>query len=577
MQYLKSIIFLALTLAFTGAAAPAWAGSSASTEQVEVRLIAATADTHAGTPVNLGVAFRLAPGWHIYARNPGDAGLPTEVAWTLPPGATVGELAYPPHQRFDEAGLTTYGYADSALFTARAVPATVPFPVRAHVSWLACKEICIPGAADLFLDLPAAAGTPVPSAEAPSFALAAPMPSAPQPSAAAIGIAAALGLAVLGGLLLNLMPCVFPVLALKVLHVAHLAAAPDGRAAARRDGLLYAVGALFGFAVLGGILAALSAAGAAAGWGFQLQSPAVVLVLAVLMMLVGLDLSGVLPMGGLPASVQARLPAVRGPFLTGLLAVAVASPCTAPFMSAAVGFAAVQTPATAFAVVLALGVGFALPFAVLGWIPGLARVLPKPGPWMNRLRRILAWPMFAAAAWLAWVLAQQTAREGLTATALVVLAVILSIAMPKARRVATPITAALLVYAAVAVERHPAAATVAADTYSDARLAELRAENRPVFVDFTAAWCLTCQVNKRTTLTKATVEAAFTDKNVAVLTADWTQRSPEIGAALARLGRNGVPAYALYAPGSVTPTLLPEVLTPGIVLDALARLPSKKE
>ncbi|MGE4528270.1 MAG: protein-disulfide reductase DsbD family protein, partial [Rhodospirillaceae bacterium] len=340
-------------------------------------------------------------------------------------------------------------------------------------------------------------------------------------------------------------------------------------------GALYAAGAICGFAALGGLLAALAAGGAAVGWGFQLQSPAVVLVLAVLMLLVGLDLSGVLPMGGLPPAVQARLPAARGPFLTGLLAVAVASPCTAPFMGAALGFAAVQTPLLGFAVFLALGIGFALPFAALGWAPGLARLLPKPGPWMERLRRILAWPMFAAAAWLAWVLAQQTAHEGLTAAALVVLAVILSIAMPKARRVATPVVAALLVYAAVAVERHPAAQAAAANAYSETRLAALQSENRPVFIDFTAAWCLTCQVNKRTTLADAAVLKAFKDKNVARLTADWTQRDPEIGQALAKLGRNGVPAYALYTPGNPTPTLLPELLTPGIVLDALSSLPGK--
>ncbi|WP_337997951.1 protein-disulfide reductase DsbD family protein [Oleispirillum naphthae] len=572
MNCIKALLFLLIA---GGLAAPAQAASTARTDQAEVRLIAASADVRAATPVDLGVEFRLAPGWHIYAKNPGDAGLPTEVAWVLPPGASVGDLAYPPHRRFDEAGLSTYGYSGSALFTARAVPAAAPFAVRARVSWLACKEICVPGAADLTLALPAAAGAPTPSAEAALFSLAAPPAPAPPPAAPALGAVAALGLALLGGLLLNLMPCVFPVLALKVLHVAHLAAAPAGRAAARRDGALYAAGAILGFAALGGLLAALAAGGAAVGWGFQLQSPAVVLVLAVLMLLVGLDLSGILPMGGLPAAAQARLPAARGPFATGLLAVAVASPCTAPFMGAALGFAAVQTPLLGFAVFPALGIGFALPFAALGWAPGLARLLPKPGAWMERLRRILAWPMFAAAAWLAWVLAQQTAMEGLTAAALVVLAVILAIAMPKARRVAAPVVAALLVYAAVTVERHPAAQAAAADAYSATRLAALRAENRPVFVDFTAAWCLTCQVNKRTTLADAAVLKAFKDKNVARLTADWTQRDPDIGKALAALGRNGVPAYALYAPGRATPTLLPELLTPGTVLDALAPLPPK--
>ncbi len=493
-----------LALLLCLAALPARAETPvARTPEAEVRLLSGEDGFTPGQSVDLTVLFRLAPGWHIYARDPGDAGLPTEIAWRLPPGASVGDLIYPPHKAFDEGGLTTFGYDGEVRFTARAAtpPGAAVLPVNARVTWLACKNICIPGGADLSLLLHAAA----------------------PPPAATAGLLAALGLALLGGLLLNLMPCVLPVLALKALHVAGLAA--RDRAAARRDGLLYMGGVLAGFAALGGVLAGLAAGGAALGWGYQLQSPVVVAVLALLMLLIGLDLSGILPMGGLPPSLTARLPVAQGPFATGLLAVAVASPCTAPMMGAAIGFAATQTPPVAFAVILTVGAGFALPFAVLGFVPAAARLLPRPGPWTIRLRQVLSVPMFAAALWLGFVLAQQVAPP------------------PPAE-----------------------------NAFSESRLAALRAEGKPVFVDFTAAWCVTCQVNKRAALADPAVTAAFAEKGVVRLTADWTRRDPAIGKALAGLGRNGVPVYALYPPGAKTPTLLPELLTPGIVLDALGKI-----
>ncbi len=547
------------------------AQDTARTDQAEVRLIAATTGFAPGQSLDLGIAFRLAPGWHIYAENPGDAGLPTTVAWTLPQGASVGPLVYPPHKRFDEAGLTTYGYDTHAVFTARATApaAAAPFVVGAKVSWLVCKDICIPGEASLSLTLPVAAGTPQPSFDALEFT-AAPAAAPLPPPASDLGIWLALGLALAGGVLLNLMPCVFPILALKV-----LALAQASRAAARRDGLLFGLGVLAGFAVLGGALAGVSAGSTALGWGFQLQSPAMVLILALVMLLVGLDLAGVLPMGGLPAGLTARLPAARAPFFTGLLAVAVASPCTAPFMGAAVGFAAVQTPLVGFAVIIAVGVGFALPMVLLGLSPALSRRMPKPGPWMVTLRRVLAWPMFAAALWLAWVLSRQTDALGLWIAALVVAVIALAAALPRVRKVSAALILIAAIGAAAVVELRPAPSLASAETaYSDARLAALLAEGKPVFVDFTAAWCLTCQVNKRTTLADAKVLKAFADKGVTLLVADWTQRDAEIGAALARLNRAGVPAYALHVPGEAAPRMLPELLTPGIVLDAFGELPS---
>lgn len=561
MRILRLLPLLA-ALAFAPAAR---AADVAQADHAEVRLIAATADHRPGEAVDLGIAFRLDPGWHIYAKDPGDAGLPTEVVWTLPEGARVEPLVYPPHRTFDEAGLTTFGYADRAVFTARAVsPADdTPFPVRARVSWLICKEICIPGQADLDLVLPVAAGAPLPSLDAGLLAAAA----LPPPPAPGLGLWLALGLAFAGGVLLNLMPCVLPILALKVLAIAQAS-----RGAARRDATLFGAGALTAFIALGAALALLGAGGRALGWGFQLQSPATVLVLALIMLLVGLDLSGALPMGGLPPGIAARLPAARAPFFTGLLAVAVASPCTAPLMGAAVGYAATQPPETGFLVIVAIGVGFALPMVLVGWIPAVGRLVPRPGPWMTTLRKVLAWPMFGAALWLVWVLSRQTDALGLALAALVPVAIGVAL---RARRLALPAIALAAAVAATAVELRPARVAAAEDAWSEARVAALRAEGRPVFVDFTAAWCLTCQVNKRTTLKDAEVIAAFDAKGVARLVADWTQRDERIGAALARLGRNGVPVYALYVPGRETPLLLPELLTPSAVLDALGALPAR--
>ncbi len=552
---------------FALAVSPARAADFVRADHAEVRLVAATADFRPGAPLDIGVAFRLEPGWHIYAKDPGDAGLPTEVAWTLPPGASVGPLNYPPHAKFDEGGLTTYGYADRAVFTARATAPgeNAPLPIRARVSWLICKEICIPGQADLDLTLPVATGAPLPSLDAALFAADA---SAPPPPVARTGLWVALALALAGGVLLNLMPCVLPILALKVLAIAQAA-----KGAARRDATLFGAGVLTAFTALGATLAVIGAGGHALGWGFQLQSPATVLILALIMLLVGLDLAGVLPMGGLPAGFTSRLPVARGPFFTGLLAVAVASPCTAPAMGAAIGYAATQPPEIGFLVIVAIGVGFALPMVLIGWSPAIGRLIPRPGPWMVTLRRILAWPMFGAAAWLAWVLSLQTDALGLAAAVAVAAAIALAAALPRLRRRAALAIAAVALVAAVTVEMRPARVAAAEDAWSTERVAELRALGKPVFVDFTAAWCLTCQVNKRTTLADAEVEKAFADKGVAFLVADWTQRDERIGRELARLGRNGVPVYALYAPGAAEPRLLPELLTPGIVLDALSTLP----
>ena len=395
----------------------------------------------------------------------------------------------------------------------------------------------------------------------------------------------------IGGLILNLMPCVFPVLAIKVMGFAKHA---SNRRAHRQAGLAYTAGVVLSFLALGGLLLALRAAGEQLGWGFQLQSPAVVAALAALFTLIGLNLAGVFEFGqfapGRLAALQLRHPAADA-FLTGVLAVAIASPCTAPFMGASLGFAVDMPAAQALLVFAALGVGMALPYLAASWIPAVVGWLPRPGAWMDTFKRGMAFPMFATVAWLVWVLGQQSGIDG--AGALLVLlvaasAVVWALTLRGRTRwvlasiliaasaglislIGSNITQSQETPALAAIDSIAAAAPNTWQPWSADRVAELNAGGQPVFVDFTAAWCVTCQYNKRTTLANAAVLEGFAARNVALLRADWTRRDPHITEALAQLGRSGVPVYVLYAPGKA-PVVMTEILSADEVHGALSSL-----
>jgi thiol:disulfide interchange protein/DsbC/DsbD-like thiol-disulfide interchange protein len=409
-----------------------------------------------------------------------------------------------------------------------------------------------------------------------------------------LGLLAALGFAFLGGVLLNLMPCVFPVLSLKVLGFADKA---QQRRQLLAGGLAYTVGVVLSFLALAGLLLALRAGGEQLGWGFQLQEPLVVVALATLFTLIGLNLAGVFEFGMLLpsglASARARHPLLDSA-LTGVLAVAIASPCTAPFMGASLGLAATLPAAQALAIFGALGLGMALPYLAASAWPGLARALPRPGVWMQHFKLAMAFPMFATVVWLVWVLGHQVGIDG--AAALLLLLVLLAFAawalagrdLGRSARLGLGGLAVLLLGAGLAwawpgwralpAERG-AALTPASDLaahwqpWSERAVADALAAGRPVFVDFTAAWCVSCQVNKRSTLSNDAVLKAFEAKRVLTLRADWTRRDSSITQALAALGRNGVPVYALYAPSAASPQLLSEILLPGEVMAALQSLP----
>lgn len=407
---------------------------------------------------------------------------------------------------------------------------------------------------------------------------------------AAMPLAAALLLAFLGGLILNVMPCVLPVLVMKAMSF--ISKGANDAAALRRDGLAYTAGVMVAFGVLVVALLALRAGSSAVGWGFQLQSPPFVATLAFIMLALGLSLSGVFTIGGsfgMGQSLTAR-GGTSGSFFTGLLAVVVATPCTAPFMGAALGFALTQTPAMTILIFEALALGLAFPYLVISFAPGVARRLPRPGVWMERVKQVLAFPLYGAAAWLVWVLSQQVDAAGFAAALAGIIFVGFAAwlwgtapsASPRGQMwtkvtaiasiaIALASIAALRGQSPTATAARTAAPTADFEAYSETRLAELRAEGRPVFVNFTAAWCISCLVNERVALSRPEVIAALKGQNVAYLKGDWTNRNAEIAQALHKLGRDGVPLYVLYGPTGEA-KILPQVLTPSLVVEALNAL-----
>lgn len=404
----------------------------------------------------------------------------------------------------------------------------------------------------------------------------------------AVQIATALLFALFGGFLLNLMPCVFPVLSIKAMALMRSAEA-DAREQ-RRQALAYTAGAVLSCVAAASVLLALRAGGEALGWGFQLQSPIFVAAMIYLLMLLGLSMSGVLELGsGLmgTGSGLAQRPGLSGAFFTGVLAVIVASPCTAPFMGTALGFAITQPLMIALSVFAALGIGLALPFLLLGFYPQLGRWLPRPGVWMLRFKQAMAFPIYLTCVWLTWVLIRQTGASAFLVVAIgsVVLAMGAWLwgLQPRSR---TATTFALCAFAATAASLalpmlrsgsdHPppnTAAATAADgieraVWSPELLAQLRSEGRTVFVNFTADWCITCKVNERGALQADSVLAAMRQHRVVWLTGDWTRANPQITEELAKFARNGVPLYLVYG-RSQNPDVLPQVLTPASMTSAL--------
>jgi len=412
------------------------------------------------------------------------------------------------------------------------------------------------------------------------------------------GLAGALLFAFVGGLILNLMPCVFPVLSMKA---ASLAGHAHDAGKTRLQGLVFLAGVVATFLLLAGLLLAVRAGGAAVGWGFQLQSPLVIAGLALLMLLVALNMSGVFEIGTSVQNIGGEASArggATGAFFTGALAVVVAAPCTAPFMAGALGYALTQPPAVSLAVFLALALGFAAPFVAVAFVPGLLKLLPRPGAWMDVLKKGLAFPMYGAALWLVWVFAQQSGplslahllaagvlaafgawlyglaqnrramgKGGMVSTVIALLALALAITVATFGALNAKPPAA----AATASAEAPSGAGLVAEVWSPEKVKALQAEGRPVLVDFTAAWCVTCQVNEKVALSGAKVAETFKARNAVYLKADWTNRDPVIAKALAEFDRVGVPLYVVYPKGGGAPVILPQLLTEGLVIEAIEK------
>lgn len=409
-------------------------------------------------------------------------------------------------------------------------------------------------------------------------------------SAASIGLWQAALFAFLGGLILNLMPCVLPILSIKVMSIA--AHDRNGQYHATNGALAFLAGVLASFASLALVLLILRSTGETLGWGFQFQSPLFVLALAALFLAMAMSMSGVFDVGtsivGAGEGLANRT-GTAGSFFTGVLATIAATPCTAPFMGAALGFAMTRPPFEMVAVFLALGAGFAFPVVALSMWGGSQRFLPRPGPWMETLKQALAFPLYATVAWLVWVLSIQAGSDGVLVAAIVLVAVAFAAWLMGRPTLAFGLRAGIavavcLLAVAIALPALPAAppqATAIAapaanrhyETFSPDRVAQLRAAGRPVFVNLTAAWCISCKVNEQVALNTAGFKQALLDHNIAYLKGDWTVRDDTITAVLTAYGRAGVPLYLLFpADPKADAIILPQLLTPAIVTDHFAAL-----
>ena len=665
---------------------------------VEANLVADTAAIVPGKPFRLGLHLRMARGWHVYWKNPGDSGIATAPGWKLPEDFAAGPLQWPLPRRLVEPGnIEVYAYKDETLLIAEITPpkdiVREEITLRADAKWLVCEKICIPGAAELELTLPVApAAAPangelfakfealLPTSSAPPFAvswsrtptgwnlalrdvagdgrvdfypyanekapvghttpqplaggaaaIAVPVegspdiegvlvlengqrrgwiissrqqiaPPAQKPEGSAGGLLGYLFLGFLGGLILNLMPCVLPVISLKIFGFMRQAA--DSRAEILKHGLAFAAGIFVWFLGLAAVIVALKSAGHEVTWAFQFQNPWFNYAIGAVVFVFALNLFGVfeIVLPGRAAQGIAEAGShggLAGSFAQGVLATLLATPCTAPFLGTALGFAFSQSAAVIFAVFAAVAAGMALPYVLLSAQPGWMKFLPKPGAWMEQLKQFMGFPLIATLLWLLYVIGQQRGTDAviwagasylfLGLAAWIYGAFLGPLSSGRAKAFAAAgIAASLLVglgYFAGNLFARSAAQTPAKQAstpaegmpwlpYSERELQRLLAEGKPVFVDFTADWCITCKFNMRTAIDTPAVRAAFEKLGIVPMLADWTNSNPEITRKLAQFDRVGVPFYLFYPPGRAeNPVILPELLTEQIVLRAVGAQP----
>jgi thiol:disulfide interchange protein/DsbC/DsbD-like thiol-disulfide interchange protein len=716
---MKHFLLYSLTFCKLFLVLPHSSGEAIKTEQVEAELVSEWKGLVPGQTNTVALRLAMEDQWHSYWANPGETGLATEIEWSLPEGVTAGPIQWPAPQWIESLGLVSYGYEGEVfllidLDVAGTLPLGQDLTLSATASWLACKEACVPGSANLRLTLPVlnekkpgpwkadfdATRETMPQAlpewemkvvdNGESFALTAIAPegktfqdheftyfsldgwvAASKPRtflaegriltivlpktdyepesgqdrfrgvlvgdqsrdnpklfyakevnlpfsgnesvaawlAQASGVEAtlpgekvssiagspafgtALFFAFVGGLMLNLMPCVFPVLSLKILGFVQQAG--EDKSKVKIHGIVFTVGVLVSFWLLAGLFLILRSAGQEIGWGFQLQSPGFVALLASLLFLFGLNLQGVFEMGesltGAGSKLQAKS-GYSGSFFSGVLATVVATPCTAPFMGSALGIIITLSAAQSMLIFTALAVGVAMPYLILSFFPAFLKWLPRPGAWMLTFKKGLAFLLYLTVVWLAWVFGNQVGVTGMaglffglifigiaawiwgdwgnltkkkpvrrTAFAAALLAMLVGGWIQyKASGFVTPVVGELAI----------ASNKINWQKYSPEKVESLLAEGKTVYVDFTATWCLTCQVNKKVAFANNDVVQQFLDQGVVALKGDWTRRDPVITREIQKFGRSGVPTNVIYRPNGSS-SLLPEVLTPGIVLASL--------
>ena len=741
-KQLSALAVFALLLVAQPAFAQPWLAPGG-VNPVEAELISEQSSIQAGQPFWLGIKLDVEHEWHIYWKNPGDAGVPPAVSWNLPDGFTAGPLLWPSPERFVSNDFTGYGYHDQVMLLVQVTPpedlqAGQEIKLSGEVEWVACSDMCVPGFKTVDITL-ISANEAVPSAQKSLLALekakqrlprsiwavracqqgdlieleissapnrqlltasfipndhgvindgaeqklefnekepgryvlrlqrsedpvgeasalqgllvlteplmhdeshqvlslnlplsdqcfsgfaasasisqakppaeevpaaAATAKSAPTAAAPAgngeapLSFAWALVLAVAGGLFLNLMPCVLPVISLKLFHFMNMA--KENRAEIFKHGLAFCSGVLISFWVLVGILLTLKHYGAGVGWGFQLQDPRFVAFMIVLLFVFTLSLWGVFEFGMSIASkagnLEGKTKGKMGTFMSGVLATVVATPCTGPFMGPVLGLAMTVPPAQSMVIFSAMGIGMSLPYLLCSAFPQLIRFLPKPGAWMETFKQFMGFLMLGSVIWLTWVFGSQTGNNALVQLFVGLLCFALAcwvygqwghtlrrgFAKVAMWAVVVTLTGAGIVSAHLAanspfvglgedgkvVESGPVW-----ESYSEEKLNEYLSEGRPVFIDFTAKWCITCQANKKTTLSADAVNDAFDDKNVVLMRADWTRRDPEISRKLEELGRAGVPVYALYDAENEQPQVMSSVpLSESEVLRALDKI-----
>jgi len=706
-RFLKPVLTLILFSLLPGLLLPASAkaqlfGSGPS--HVKAQLISEVTSIQPGHSFWLAVRLKMDAHWHVYWRNVGDTGLPTSFDWQLPEGFSADSLQWPFPERIVEDPLVVYGYHNTQYFLTKINPSSSvkvgnKIKIGVKVSWLVCRESCVPGDTTLFIELPvenhppttdlkwtetfAKARSKLPlihsdwrfsasiqdnnlviqamppqwfkaeittltffpyqtdliqykasqkfKKQGGSYRLTIPLdpeqknypdtlkgiivnpqgwrgPNS-EPAAEVIipfqdklapvsgdkvaSIWIAILFAFLGGIILNLMPCVLPVLSIKIMSL--IKQAHDENTKPWKHGLVFTLGVLSAFWALAIILLLLKAGGAHLGWGFQLQSPAFVIIISVLLFLFGLSLLGVFEIGTSLTTVggaSSKYHGLTSSFISGIIATIVATPCTAPFMGTALGYALVQPGWVAITVFTFLGLGMAAPFFIVSSIPALIRFIPKPGRWMQSLEQFMGFLLLATVLWLLWVLGIQVGTNAL----LLILAGLLitaigawiygrwgNLVMPKRTRIIAWILALIFVIGAngyvlanldkFAVTRQNTSGNsegIAWQPFSEEKVAQLRAEHKAVFIDFTAAWCLSCQVNDQVAFSSEEVQRKFKELQIVPLRADWTSRDEAIGKALAKYGRNSVPLYVFYAAGPNSKAkILPQIITPGIVLEAI--------